>query len=136
MAIGRRLRSLLLPGLLALVLVVAGGCASYRGARLYQGGTRALDAGDPATAIAKLEEAAALVPEASEVQNHLGLAYAAAGRQREALAAFRRAVELDCDNAAARRNRRAAEGRLGSAPGSGAAGGEARAGAPREIPRE
>ena len=48
------------------------------------------------------------MPHASEVQNHLGAAYAAEGRDAEALAAFERAVALDCDNAAAQQNLRAA----------------------------
>jgi Flp pilus assembly protein TadD len=94
---------------LALVLMSAPGCASLAGARLYRSGSQALERGDAEQAIADLERAAELVPHASEVQNHLGLAYASAGRQREAAAAFRRAVELDCDNAAARRNLAAAE---------------------------
>jgi Flp pilus assembly protein TadD len=92
-----------------LALVLAAGCASYEGSRLYGSGTRALDRGDPQRAIADLERAAELVPEASAVQNHLGLAYAAAGRDEEALAAFHRAVELDCNNAAAQANLTAAE---------------------------
>jgi len=55
----------------------------------------------------------ALWPEASEVHNHLGLAYVRAGRDDHAEAAFRRAVELDCDNEAAEHNLRAARaGRL------------------------
>jgi Flp pilus assembly protein TadD len=82
----------------------AAGCASYEGARLYQSGTQALDRGEPARAIADLERAAELVPEASEVQNHLGLAYAAAGRDADALRAFQRAVDIDCDNRAAVEN--------------------------------
>jgi len=94
---------------LALVLVLAPGCASLAGVRLYQSGSQALERGDAEQAIVDLERAAELVPQASEVRNHLGLAYASAGRQREAAAAFRRAVELDCDNAAARRNLAAAE---------------------------
>jgi Flp pilus assembly protein TadD len=97
---------------LVLVLVSAPGCASLAGARLYRSGSQALERGDAEQAIADLERAAELVPQASEVRNHLGLAYASAGRQREAAAAFRRAVEFDCDNAAARRNLAAAE-RLG-----------------------
>jgi len=99
----RRLMALLL---LALASV---GCATYQGARLYTSGTEALDRGDTTRAIADLERAAELVPHASEIQNHLGLAYAAEGRDREALRAFRRAVALDCNNQAARRNLRAAE---------------------------
>lgn len=97
--------------LLTLLLVAATslGCASFRGARLYSSGTEALDRGDVARAVADLERAAELVPHASEIQNHLGLAYAAGGRDREALLAFRRAVELDCGNLAARRNLQAAE---------------------------
>jgi Flp pilus assembly protein TadD len=85
------------------------GCASFQAARLYQSGTAALDAGEPERAVADLERAGALAPQASEVQNHLGLAYAAAGRPDDAERAFRRAVELDCENAAARENLRAAE---------------------------
>ena len=46
------------------------------------------------------------------MQNHLGLAYAAAGRDDDARYAFRRAVDLDCDNAAAAGNLRAAEQRV------------------------
>jgi len=95
--------------LCALLVVVAfGGCARFQGARLYQSGTKALDRGENERAIADLELAAARVPEASEVQNHLGLAYAAAGRDDDALEAFRRAVDLDCENEAALANLRAA----------------------------
>jgi lipoprotein NlpI len=98
------------------VLVAAGalaawGCATFEGARLYDRGTAALERGDARAAIGDLERAAALVPEASEIQNHLGLAYALAGRHDEALGAFRRAVALDCDNEAAHLNLRAAEAR-------------------------
>ncbi len=96
----------------ALVLLLLGGCASHRGALLYKTGTEALDSGDSELAIARLKQAAELVPQASEIQNHLGLAYAASGRDRRALHAFRRAVELDCDNAAAVENLAAAEARL------------------------
>jgi lipoprotein NlpI len=109
-----RLTSSGLLALCAALALAASGCASYRGAQLYQSGTRALDRGEPAVAIADLEQAAALVPEASEVQNHLGLAYAAAGRDDEALQAFERAVEIDCENRAAVQNlefaRRRSEG--------------------------
>lgn len=57
------------------------------------------------------------MPHASEVHNHLGLAYTEQGRSADALAAFRRAVELDCDNRAAKHNLGAAEAR---AAGEGA----------------
>jgi Flp pilus assembly protein TadD len=100
----------LLAGLL-LVTLASMGCATYRGGQLYTSGTEALDRGENARAIADLERAAELVPRASEIQNHLGLAYAADGRDREALLAFRRAVALDCGNQAARRNLQAAEAR-------------------------
>jgi Flp pilus assembly protein TadD len=88
----------------ASTLVLAPGCATWRGARLYETGSAALERGDSARAIADLERAAELVPHASEVQNHLGLAYAAAGRPDDARRAFERAVELDCANQAAVRN--------------------------------
>jgi len=87
------------------------GCASLEGAKLYARGTDALERGELPAAIADLERAAALVPEASEVHNHLGLAYARAGREGEALREFERAVEIDCDNEAARHNLAAAERR-------------------------
>ncbi len=101
------------PTLAALLLLGAAGCgtgpaASWQGARLYASGTGALERGETQRAIRELERAAALVPHASEIQNHLGAAYAAAGRDAEALAAFQRAVDLDCDNAAAQRNLEAA----------------------------
>jgi len=96
-------------GLVALCAVLClVGCSSFQGARLYQSGTLALDRGDSARAIADLERAAELVPEASEVQNHLGLAYAAAGREADALKAFQRAVDIDCGNLAAVENLAAA----------------------------
>ena len=95
--------------LCAVVLVL--GCSSFRAARLYQSGTSALDRGDSRQAIAELERAAELSPEASEVQNHLGLAYQAAGRKSDAEFAFRRAVDLDCGNAAAVENLRVVEAR-------------------------
>ena len=97
---------------MALLLALApalGGCASIEAARLYRSGTAALDEGAPERAVADLERAASLAPQASEVQNHLGLAYAAAGRPGDAERAFRRAILLDCGNAAAQENLRAAE---------------------------
>jgi Flp pilus assembly protein TadD len=95
----------------AVVVVVAllasgapGGCAKFEAARLYDSGTAAIESGDSARAIADLERAATLAPDASEIQNHLGIAYQAAGRDSQAADAFERALELDCDNTAARTN--------------------------------
>ncbi len=96
-----------LAGALVFALISAG-CNAVQGARLYREGTLALDRGDAAGAVLALESAAERVPRASEVQNHLGLAYLAAGRQGDALQAFERAVALDCDNAAAAHNLRRA----------------------------
>jgi len=96
---------------LALVLAFAAGCASLEGARLYEQGSDALEAGETELAITKLEEATVLVPHASEIQNHLGIAYAEDGQHERALWAFRRAVELDCDNVAAQQNLDLAEER-------------------------
>jgi Flp pilus assembly protein TadD len=87
------------------------GCAAVTGHRHFEAGNAALDRGDAATAAAEFERAATLVPEASEVQNHLGLAYRALGRDAEALTAFERAVALDCDNRAAVENLDAARTR-------------------------
>lgn len=77
---------------------------AMRGARYYAQGSESLERGDTALAIVELEHAAVLVPQASEVQNHLGLAYWADGQPELARSAFDRALVLDCDNAAARRN--------------------------------
>ena len=77
---------------------------AYRGARHYAAGSDALSLGENARAVAELERAAVLVPDASEVQNHLGLAYWAEGRLGEAQNAFETALDLDCDNRAARQN--------------------------------
>jgi Flp pilus assembly protein TadD len=101
-------------GLVAIALaavILLGGCAAFRAARLYDRGSDALERGEVERAVADLERAATLAPHASEIQNHLGLAYAASGREEDALRAFRRAVELDCDNRQALHNLAAAEGR-------------------------
>ena len=93
------------------VAAIGLGCSSYESGRLYITGTAALDRGDADRAVADLERAAELRPEASEVQNHLGLAYQAAGRPGDAESAFRRAVALNCENAAASENLRVVEAR-------------------------
>ncbi len=103
-----------MPGSLSarasVVLALAlAGCASFEGARHYERGSTALDRGEVALAIDELERAAELVPHASEIQNHLGLAYRADGSDAQALRAFERAVDLDCNNPAALANLRAAE---------------------------
>ncbi len=102
---GGSTREAVVVALLAVGLV---GCTGFRAARLYQQGTAALNAGDAVAAISQLGEAARLQPEASEIQNHLGLALVETGQHAKALAAFRRAVDLDCSNVAAARNLAAA----------------------------
>lgn len=87
-----------------IVCLLAVGCGTFQAGRLYSEGTRALDRGAISSAVESLERAGELAPQASEIQNHLGLAYVAAGRDLEALAAFERAVALDCDNSAAAQN--------------------------------
>jgi len=100
----RRALASLVAGLLA------AGCASVEGARLYRSGSEALERGDAARAVADLEGAAERVPGVSEVRNRLGVAYAAAGRREDAIREFRSALEIDCGNAAAARNLRRAQG--------------------------
>jgi Flp pilus assembly protein TadD len=113
----------LLLVLFALFVLSLASCASHRGARLYRSGTASLERGDSEAAVAQLEEAASLLPQASEIENHLGLAYLESGRTREAVAAFDRAVALDCDNHAASENLTAAEAKLATArPTSDASG--------------
>ena len=82
---------------------------TIRGARYYAAGSESLERGDSARALEELSRAAELVPQASEIQNHLGLAYWAEGQPEEARLAFDRAIALDCDNIAARQNQRALE---------------------------
>ena len=77
---------------------------AIRAARYYAAGTRALERGDDVVAIEELERAAVLMPDASEIHNHLGLAYWSDGREIEAERELERALELDCDNEAARSN--------------------------------
>ena len=101
-------------------LLSTSGCAAWRGARLYHTGTRALERGDVPQALADLEEAAVLVPEASEVHNNLGLAQLSAGQDDRALRSFERATELDCDNASASDNLRNLQVRLQRAERSAA----------------
>jgi len=111
----------------AALVLLSSACASYRGARLYQSGSHALDRGEVVEAIADLERAAQLVPYASEIQNHLGIAYTEAGRHAAAHAAYQRAVGLDCENAEAQHN-------LHSAQMLRPAGTEKRADAPDDAP--
>ena len=77
---------------------------TYRGARHFSAGNDALARENGARAIVELEQAAALVPHASEIQNHLGLAYWSEGRLQAARLSFERALELDCENEAAEAN--------------------------------
>ena len=89
--------------------VVGVGCEStpmrsIRGARHYAAGTQALTRSDGVLAISELERAADLVPHASEIQNHLGLAYWSDGRMQAAKSAFEKAIELDCENVVALAN--------------------------------
>jgi len=97
---GFALRRALAAGVCALPI----GCSAIEGAHLYREGTEALERGEVEVAVRELERAAERVPEASEVQNHLGLAYLASGRREEAMRAFERALALDCENDAARHN--------------------------------
>ena len=97
-----------------LALAVGLGCGAWQAAQLYQSGSRALDSGALERAVADLESAAKLEPERSEIRNHLGLAYAAAGDVGAAEHAFEAAISLDCENAAAHRNLEALHaGKLG-----------------------
>lgn len=101
---------------LGLALLLAG-CASFDATRAFHNGTNALERGEHERAVAELERAAALVPDSSAVQNHLGIAYEASGRPEDARRAYERAVELSCENEAAQRNLRAIRARE-SEPGS------------------
>lgn len=103
--------------LLLVLILILPGCQSdaaiaFRGARHYSAGNHALERGDAGLAIEELRRAATLLPAASEVQNHLGLAYLAQGDEGLAREAFERAIELDCDNQAARINLVRTETRL------------------------
>src|SRR5262249_37804192 len=58
-------------------------------------GIAAFRAGDPATALAHVERAAALAPEKADIRNSLGFALRALQRDKDAEAAFRQANALD-----------------------------------------
>lgn len=96
-------------GLFVAILMISGACQSgpllaFQGARHYAAGSEALEQGDDERAVLELRRAADLVPHASEIQNHLGLAYLANGQIDRAREAFEIALELDCDNEAAKMN--------------------------------
>lgn len=95
---------MLRAGFAAIAVALACGCANVEAMRSYRAGTDALDRGEPQRAVADLEHAAALAPEVSAIQNHLGIAYEEVGRDEDARKAYERAVELDCDNRAAEAN--------------------------------
>lgn len=105
------LRRCMFSWVLGLALLSVLGCTSFRAARLYQRGSAELDRGEYQSALVDLRAAAVLAPHGSEIQNHIGLALAADGQDDAAHAAFLRAVDLDCDNAAAKQNLAAAEAR-------------------------
>lgn len=94
----------MLRAALTIAVALSLACATVDATRLFRSGTAALDRGDAQRAVADLESAARLLPESSAVQNHLGLAYAAAARDEDALRAFERAVAIDCENQAAQTN--------------------------------
>jgi len=98
-----------------LALAMAPGCAGWRGARLYTSGADALGRGESEQAIAHLEAAAEELPARVEIYNHLGIAYTAAGRHADAVEAFERAVELDCNGSVARENLELARHRAAAA---------------------
>lgn len=125
-------------GMLALSLVACAGSApvrAVRAARYYAAGTRALDRGESRAAIEALEFAVDLMPNASEIHNHLGLAYWSEGRSEEALRELEHAVELDCENEAARVNlaRLRAESHVDGRVESGVEGGAGTGAANRET---
>ncbi|MCP3986920.1 MAG: tetratricopeptide repeat protein [bacterium] len=103
----RRLPIILALWAVAVAAVSGLGCASIEGARLFRSGSQALDRGDAVQAVAELEQAALLTPDAAPVFNNLGVAYLAAGRSTEAERAFEHAVALDCSHEPAQRNLRA-----------------------------
>jgi tetratricopeptide (TPR) repeat protein len=98
---------------LALAVALLFACATTSATRLFRSGNAALDRNDAPAAVRDLEAAAQLLPESSAIHNHLGLAYAAAGRHDDALREFERAVAIDCDNQAAQANLARARARAG-----------------------
>jgi Flp pilus assembly protein TadD len=97
-----------------LLLALPLACAHVESSRLFESGTAALDRGDAAVAIGDLERASALTPDVSAIQNHLGIAYERSGRDADARRAYEKALELDCDNAAAQENLEALRARSGA----------------------
>lgn len=71
------------------------GDALERWKTLYDAGRKALLSGDAAAAIDKLQQAAALEPQHARTHFHLGQAFEAAGRMRQAIDSFYRAKDVD-----------------------------------------
>ena len=80
---------------------------------LINGGALALARNDVATAVARLEHAAAQVPNNAVARNNLGFALLRAGRSREALTSLDHAIRLDPKYAQAHNNRGVALTHLG-----------------------
>ena len=114
------LRSRRLATSLILLAVLSLGCSTYRAAKLYQTGSASIGSPEPQNAISDLERAVLLAPEVSQIRNHLGIAYAEAGRFQEAIQAFESAIRLDCDNSAAFQNLKWAERRFAEVKEAGA----------------
>ena len=93
-----------LAGLMTMIGCQSAPVLAWQGARHYASGNAALDRGEAQTAIGEFELAAELVPHASEIRNHLGLAYWAGGQPDRARQAFEIALELDCENEASKLN--------------------------------
>ncbi len=112
-----------------LSLVCSIGCGALEGPRLHVQGTEALERGEYSEAREALSQAAVLVEhptQASQVQNHLGLAYLGEGKNELAAQAFRRAIDLDCRNEAAKHNLEVIAGTRSGSAGNGQAEGSNR----------
>ena len=90
--------------LLPLALLVSLAACTPPGPRALLDGERLLQQGKFNEAIAPLTEATVLLPRNAQTWNHLGLANHNAGRANEALRAYRKALDVDVNLAAAHFN--------------------------------
>ncbi|HEY6167510.1 MAG TPA: tetratricopeptide repeat protein [Verrucomicrobiae bacterium] len=87
----------------AIAIALLAGC-SRSGPDLLRDGERLIQQGKFADAVIRLEAARNLLPETALVWNQLGLAYHGAGRPKDAVAAYSKALALDRNLSAARYN--------------------------------
>jgi len=103
LTIKKRFAAALSFGAAVVGLALSNGCTQPGPRALFEG-ERLIRKGEYEKAVEKLRQATRLLPDNAQAWNHLGLAHHGARQAREAIQAYRRALERDRNLAAARYN--------------------------------